>query len=96
MIKKLLLSSLVVVVRGVSIAVAQEPSGTAAAIPKTWDDAAMATLEVPLANPVGPPHPRGLCSDRLQALRREDTPRERSSLRFGSFGGRSHSVDCVS
>jgi hypothetical protein len=25
------------------------------AIPKTWDDAAMATLEVPLANPVGSP-----------------------------------------
>src|SRR5215472_9226011 len=24
-------------------------------IPKTWDDAAMATLEVPLANPVGSP-----------------------------------------
>ena len=24
-------------------------------IPRTWDDAAMATLEVPLANPIGSP-----------------------------------------
>ena len=30
-------------------------SGSRPVIPKTWDDAAMATLEVPLANPVGSP-----------------------------------------
>jgi hypothetical protein len=33
----------------------QKPSATGIAIPKTWDDKAMATLEVPLANPVGSP-----------------------------------------
>jgi mono/diheme cytochrome c family protein len=33
----------------------QEPRNGAAAIPKTWDDEAIATLEVPLANPVGSP-----------------------------------------
>jgi hypothetical protein len=32
-----------------------KPSAIALAIPKTWDDEAMATLEVPLANPVGSP-----------------------------------------
>src|SRR5580693_5534400 len=32
-----------------------KPSATGIAIPKTWDDKAMATLEVPLANPVGSP-----------------------------------------
>jgi hypothetical protein len=35
-----------------------QPSGARAsspAIPKTWDDAAMATLEVPLADPIGSP-----------------------------------------
>jgi hypothetical protein len=30
-------------------------SGSRPVIPKTWDDAAMATLEVPLANPIGSP-----------------------------------------
>ena len=34
---------------------AQKRSGAAPAIPKTWDDQAMATLEVPLANPIGSP-----------------------------------------
>jgi len=34
---------------------AQQTTGTASGIPKTWDDAAMATLEVPLANPIGSP-----------------------------------------
>src|SRR5216684_5759590 len=33
----------------------QKPSAVAPVIPKTWDDAAIATLEVPLANPVGSP-----------------------------------------
>jgi hypothetical protein len=33
----------------------QKPSAIALVIPKTWDDKAMATLEVPLANPVGSP-----------------------------------------
>jgi hypothetical protein len=33
----------------------QKPSAIAPAIPKTWDDEAIATLEVPLANPVGSP-----------------------------------------
>jgi hypothetical protein len=33
----------------------QKPSTTAFAIPKAWDNEAMATLEVPLANPVGSP-----------------------------------------
>jgi len=33
----------------------QQRPGPAPVIPKTWDDAAMATLEVPLANPIGSP-----------------------------------------
>jgi hypothetical protein len=33
----------------------QRPSAATPVIPKTWDDAAIATLEVPLANPVGSP-----------------------------------------
>src|SRR4030095_12050278 len=33
----------------------QEPRNDAVAIPKTWDDEAIGTLEVPLANPVGSP-----------------------------------------
>jgi len=33
----------------------QKPNAVAPVIPKTWDDAAIATLEVPLANPVGSP-----------------------------------------
>jgi hypothetical protein len=32
-----------------------KPSAIALAIPKTWDDTAITTLEVPLANPVGSP-----------------------------------------
>ena len=32
-----------------------ERAGTRSLIPKTWDDAAMATLEVPLANPIASP-----------------------------------------
>ncbi len=32
-----------------------QKSGFAPAIPRTWDDAAMATLEVPLADPIGSP-----------------------------------------
>ena len=31
------------------------PNATKSAIPKTWDDAEMAALEIPLANPVGSP-----------------------------------------
>ncbi|MGH9406389.1 MAG: hypothetical protein ACRD3D_11210 [Terriglobia bacterium] len=34
---------------------AQRPDGAAVSVPKTWDDAAMAMLEVPLANPIGSP-----------------------------------------
>jgi hypothetical protein len=34
---------------------AQLHDGAAVSVPKTWDDAAMATLEVPLANPIGSP-----------------------------------------
>ena len=36
---------------------AQNPNsrGPSSTIPRTWDDAAMATLEVPLANPIGTP-----------------------------------------
>jgi hypothetical protein len=33
----------------------QKQSGPAPVIPKTWDDAAMATLQLPLANPIGSP-----------------------------------------
>lgn len=33
----------------------QKPGAVASVIPKTWDDAAIAALEVPLANPVGSP-----------------------------------------
>jgi hypothetical protein len=33
----------------------QKPSALAPAIPKTWDDQAMAALEVPLADPIGSP-----------------------------------------
>jgi hypothetical protein len=33
----------------------QRPRAATPVIPKTWDDAAIATLEVPLANPVGSP-----------------------------------------
>ncbi len=31
------------------------PKASKSAIPKTWDDAEMAVLEIPLANPVGSP-----------------------------------------
>jgi hypothetical protein len=34
---------------------AQEPRPGTAVVPKTWDDGAIATLEVPLANPLGSP-----------------------------------------
>ena len=34
---------------------AQQQDGAAGSVPKTWDDAAMATLEVLLANPIGSP-----------------------------------------
>lgn len=34
---------------------APEPAGAKAVIPKTWDDDAVGTVEVPLANPVGSP-----------------------------------------
>jgi hypothetical protein len=38
---------------------AQERTGPGIAIPKTWDDAAMANLEIPLANPAtSPKYPR--------------------------------------
>src|SRR5262245_42356243 len=33
----------------------QKRADTAPTIPKTWDDEAMATLELPLANPIGSP-----------------------------------------
>ena len=33
-----------------------KPSAVAPAIPKTWDDEAIATLEIPLADPVGSPN----------------------------------------
>ena len=33
----------------------RKSSAVVPAIPKTWDDEAIATLEVPLANPVGSP-----------------------------------------
>lgn len=44
--------------RTVSVMVAQAPkegSASTLALPKTWDDGAMATLEVPLADPIGSP-----------------------------------------
>jgi hypothetical protein len=34
---------------------APSPIATKPAPPKTWDDAEMATLEIPLANPIGSP-----------------------------------------
>ncbi len=57
------LSALILVILGLSsrtvlLRRAQARKGrsdSAPAIPKTWDDEAMATLEVPLANPVGSP-----------------------------------------
>jgi hypothetical protein len=33
----------------------EKPAGGAAVIPKTWDDQAIATIETPLANPIGSP-----------------------------------------
>src|SRR5713226_9040286 len=33
----------------------QSPQVKGTAVPKMWDDAAMSTLEVPLANPIGSP-----------------------------------------
>jgi hypothetical protein len=36
-------------------AVGQAPSVFNPTVPKTWDDAAIATLEIPLANPMGSP-----------------------------------------
>jgi hypothetical protein len=35
----------------------QTPGAAKLTVPRMWDDAAMATLEVPLANPVGSPIP---------------------------------------
>jgi hypothetical protein len=34
---------------------AQTPPPFKPAVPRTWDDAAMAALEIPLANPIGSP-----------------------------------------
>ena len=38
-----------------AIALGQSPKTKATTIPRTWDDAAIATLEVPLANPAASP-----------------------------------------
>jgi hypothetical protein len=47
---------LVSVFPSIAVIRAQRPSAAFHPIvPKTWDDAAMATLEVPLANPIGSP-----------------------------------------
>ena len=51
----LLLFLLVAVHSSIQEIQAQKPAGSAPAIPKTWDDEAIATLEVPLANMVGSP-----------------------------------------
>src|SRR3974377_2159999 len=40
---------------GIPAGRAQEPGGFHPVIPRTWDDPAMAALEVPLANPIGSP-----------------------------------------
>src|SRR6266850_2413221 len=51
-----LLAFLLVSLRsGIQDTQAQKPRRAAPAIPKTWDDEAIATLEVPLANPIGSP-----------------------------------------
>ena len=46
---------LISVATGIPAGRAQEPSGLHPAIPRAWDNAAMATLEVPLADPIGSP-----------------------------------------
>jgi hypothetical protein len=51
----LLLLLLVAVNSSIQEIQAQKPSGAAPAVPKTWDDEAVATLEVPLANAAGSP-----------------------------------------
>ena len=47
--------ALMSVAAGIPAGRAQEPTVIHPMIPRTWDDAAMATLEVPLANPIGSP-----------------------------------------
>jgi hypothetical protein len=56
-LKYLALLLLLLVAANCSIqeAQAQRPNDAAPVIPKTWDDEAITTLEVPLANPVGSP-----------------------------------------
>ncbi|AXC16106.1 hypothetical protein ACPOL_6898 (plasmid) [Acidisarcina polymorpha] len=44
----------VILLGGVSLS-AQAPAPFSPVVPRTWDDAAMATLEIPLANPIGSP-----------------------------------------
>ena len=46
---------LLVAITSVSQDTSQKTNPAGPAIPKTWDDAAMAALEVPLANPIGSP-----------------------------------------
>lgn len=55
-------------------------------IPKTWDDEAVASLEVP----------RDLCAGGLQGLRREDAGGERTRVRLAAFARGQESIDCVS
>jgi hypothetical protein len=45
---------LLVAITRVSQDISQQTNPAGPAIPKTWDDAAMAALEVPFANPIGP------------------------------------------
>jgi hypothetical protein len=40
-----------------TIALTQAPHATKPTVPRMWDDDAMPTLEVPLANPIGSPKP---------------------------------------
>src|SRR5262245_50775293 len=40
---------------GLAIGSAPEQGNSAVEIPKTWDDEAVSTFEIPLANPAGPP-----------------------------------------
>jgi hypothetical protein len=46
---------LLIAITGVSQDTSQKINPAGPAIPRTWDDEAIATLEVPLANPVGSP-----------------------------------------
>jgi hypothetical protein len=52
---RLLLIALAATLPAVHYGLARQAGSDVPSVPRTWDDAAIATLEVPLADPIGSP-----------------------------------------